>query len=174
MKVNSIIRNLLIIIIVITNIGCDQVSKNIVRQKVVTNQQISVLDKYVILTKVENTGAFLSFGDHMSRISYWIMMIVLPLIVLGYALYYLFTAIDLSKVLIVSISLIVGGGLGNIIDRVLYGSVTDFLHFDFVLFHTGIVNLADISLTTGFFILFYVLIVDRKSLNQGALNEKFS
>jgi len=58
-----------------------------------------------------------------------------------------------TKLLIISISLIIGGGIGNIIDRILYGSVTDFLFFDFVIFHTGIVNMADIAVTTGFFML---------------------
>lgn len=57
--------------------------------------------------------------------------------------------------------MIIGGGLGNINDRIIYGSVTDFLYFDFVLFHTGIVNMADISLTIGFFILIYEFLINR-------------
>jgi signal peptidase II len=163
MKVNRILRNLLIVLLLVTNIGCDQVSKSIVRQKVASNQQIRVIDRYVILTKVENTGAFLSLGDHLPLKTYRIMMIFLPLAVLGYALWFLFTTRNLSGVFILSLCLIIGGGTGNIIDRALYSSVTDFLHFDFVVFHTGIVNLADISLTTGFFILLYKLIFDRKN-----------
>ena len=93
-------------------------------------------------------------------------MIILPLIILGFALYYLLTGNNLSKLLILGFCLIIGGGLGNIYDRIIHGSVTDFLYFDFRLFHTGIVNLADISLTTGFFILMYGLIINRRILNQ--------
>lgn len=55
----------------------------------------------------------------------------------------------------VGVSFIVAGGIGNIIDRFIYGSVTDFLYFDFYIFHTGIVNFADMILTTGFFMLIY-------------------
>jgi signal peptidase II len=117
------------------------------------------------LTKIENTGAFLSLGDSLPRVLYKLLMIVLPLIVLIYALYYLLTSNDLTRLLILGISLIIGGGLGNIIDRVMYNSVTDFLYFDFVVFHTGIVNMADISLTAGFFILFYELFVKRWIIN---------
>jgi signal peptidase II len=92
-------------------------------------------------------------------------MIFLPLIVLGYALYYLFKNNNLSRLLTLGFCLIIGGGLGNIYDRIIYGSVTDFLYFDFVLFHTGIVNMADISLTTGFFILIYEFLINRGDLN---------
>ena len=48
---------------------------------------------------------------------------------------------------------LIGGGIGNIIDRLLYGSVTDFLHIDFGLFRTGIFNLADVSIMVGIGIL---------------------
>ena len=48
---------------------------------------------------------------------------------------------------------LIGGGIGNIIDRLLYGSVTDFLHIDFGLFRTGIFNLADVSIMIGIGIL---------------------
>jgi signal peptidase II len=146
----------------VTNVGCDQISKYIVRQKVEYNVQTSVIGKFLTITKVENTGAFLSLGDKLPRFIYKFLMIFLPLIVLGYALYYLMTSDNLSKVLTVGITLIVGGGLGNIIDRVLYGSVTDFLYFDFGIFHTGIVNIADITLTTGFFIMMYEFIISKR------------
>jgi signal peptidase II len=56
--------------------------------------------------------------------------------------------------------------LGNIYDRILYGSVTDFISFDFVLFHTGIVNIADISVTAGFFIPAYEFLVNRMILKR--------
>ena len=164
MKVNKVIRNLLILIILTTNVGCDQISKCIVRQKIDFNDRTSVIGNFVTITKVENTGAFLSLGDHLPRIIYKILMIILPLIVLGYALYYLLTSNNLSKLLILGICFIIGGGLGNVFDRILYGSVTDFLHFNFGLFHTGIVNMADISITIGFVILMYELYINRRIL----------
>jgi signal peptidase II len=165
MKVNKAIRNLLIIIFLATNVGCDQISKCIVRQKLEYNNQTSLIPDFITIVKVENTGAFLSLGDHLPRIIYKILMIFLPLIVLGFALYYLLISSNLSKLLAVGLCLIIGGGLGNIIDRILYGSVTDFLHFNFGLFHTGIVNLADISITSGFVILFYNLFINRDELD---------
>jgi len=161
MKAHRILRNSLILIILATNVGCDQVSKSIVRQKIDYNEKISVIKDIVTLTKVENTGAFLSLGDHLPRMTYIILMIILPLIVIGFALFYLFKNSALSKLKIIGICLVIGGGLGNIFDRIIYSSVTDFLHFDFVLFQTGIVNIADISVTAGFCILIYELLMNR-------------
>jgi signal peptidase II len=165
MKLKKIVRNLLILILLATNVGCDQISKCIVRQTIEYNHRTSIIGNYVTITKVENTGAFLGLGDQLPRIIYKILMIILPLIVLGYAIYFLLTSNNLPKLFIFGICLDIGGGLGNIYDRIIYGSVTDFLHFDFVLFQTGIVNLADISLTLGFFILLFVFFKNRGTLN---------
>lgn len=166
MKLNKITRNILILILLTLNVGCDQISKSIVRQKVDSNERISVIDNFVTLTNVENTGAFLSFGDSLPRFLYKILMIFLPLLVLGYGLYYLLTNNNLTRLLTLGICFIIGGGLGNIYDRIMHGSVTDFLHFDFVIFQTGVVNLADISVTAGFFILIYELYIKRINLRR--------
>jgi signal peptidase II len=165
MKMKRTLRNLLILTLLVTNIGCDQFSKSIVRQKVDFKENISVFDDFVTLTKVENTGAFLSLGDNLPRMAYLIVIIIIPLIVLGFALFYLMTSTLHSKLFVLGLCLIVGGGFGNIIDRILYGSVTDFLHFNFVVFQTGIVNMADISITAGFIILIYELYINRLRLN---------
>ncbi len=158
-------KTLLILLLLSVNIGCDQIAKSIVRRNVEFNQQTEVIKGFITLTRVENTGAFLSMGDNLPRFGYLTMMIILPLLVLGYALYYLFTSENLSRLMTLSMCLFIGGGFGNIFDRIIYGSVTDFLLFDFVLFRTGIVNLADISITTGFFIVVYEIIVKWKNLN---------
>ena len=44
---------------------------------------------------------------------------------------------------------VIGGGIGNVFDRIAYGSVTDFLHVKFGIFQTGIFNVADLSIMTG-------------------------
>jgi signal peptidase II len=172
MNVNKIKRNLLILILLVTNVGCDQISKSIVRQRIDYGEQISLVGNFVILTKVENKGAFLSLGESLPRLMYKLVMIVLPLVVLIYVLYYLFTGSNLTNLLILGFCLIIGGGFGNIYDRILYHSVTDFLHFDFVIFHTGIVNIADISVTAGFFILMYKFFVNRRILNLKTTTKK--
>jgi signal peptidase II len=171
MRTKTIIRNILIMILLATNIGCDQITKHIVRERVEYNHSSPLLGNFITLTKVENTGAFLGLGNELPRIVYKLLMIFLPLIVLGYALWYLFTGKAHSRLLIFALCMVIGGGFGNIYDRILYGSVTDFLHFDFVIFHTGIVNMADISLTLGFFVLIYISFINRGDLKGNILQK---
>ncbi|MDR1097426.1 MAG: signal peptidase II [Tannerella sp.] len=167
MKRQKLVRSSIVAVIILFTVGCDQLSKHIVRQKVEYGTQISVIGDCVTLTKVENTGAFLGLGNSIPRPLYRLLMIIMPLAVIGYALFYLIKKETLSGLMLVAISLIMGGGLGNIYDRILYGSVTDFLYFDFVLFHTGIVNMADIFVTAGFFMILYGFCMDqRKTLRE--------
>ena len=49
----------------------------------------------------------------------------------------------------VALSFAIGGGIGNIYDRIIHGSVTDFMHIDFGFFETGIFNMADVSIMVG-------------------------
>lgn len=136
-----------------SNISCDQISKNIARQTLEYNEQVSLVNNYLTLIKVENTGAFLSLGHTLPQPVKILLLSIIPLIVLGLAIFYLLTSKHLSIATLTGISFIVGGGMGNIYDRILYGSVTDFLHIDFRIFKTGIFNMADVSIMTGMFII---------------------
>ena len=58
---------------------------------------------------------------------------------------------------------IVGGGIANVFDRFMYGSVTDFLHIDLGgVFRTGIFNIADLSVTTGMIMILLASFLYRK------------
>ncbi|QNL48367.1 signal peptidase II [Olivibacter sp. SDN3] len=155
MKVKSISRSTLALLLVICNISCDQLSKNIVREHVAYYDQIPVIPNYVTLTKVENAGAFLSLGSALPDILRMALLTLLPLLVLAYGLYLLFVRRSTPGVFMIGLSFVLGGGIGNLIDRLLYGSVTDFLHIDFIVFQTGIFNMADVSILIGIALLFY-------------------
>ncbi len=148
MITKRIFRTLFILVMLSANIGCDQVSKHIVRQKI-DDQQIILVNAHLILTKVENTGAFLSAGSSLPQPIKIILLTILPLIVLALALFYLLTERRLSILTMIGICFVIGGGIGNIYDRIIYNSVTDFLHINFGFFETGIFNMADVSVMTG-------------------------
>jgi signal peptidase II len=170
MKAKKILKVTFILIILCSNIACDQVSKNIVRHKIDYNEQISLIGKYLTLTKVENTGAFLSLGNSLPKNLKLIILTILPLIVLGFAIVYILTKNNLSTLTLLGIVFIVGGGIGNIYDRFIYGSVTDFLHIDFVIFQTGIFNMADVSVMLGTFILFGEFYFRKANLSHKTLH----
>lgn len=144
----------LLLIVIAINLGCDQVSKVIARKNIAPHEQITVIENRFILTKVENTGAFLSAGSNLPDFVRIILLIVMPVGVLAYGLWYLYSTKNLPSLLQIGVCFLIGGGIGNIYDRIVYGSVTDFLFMDFVIFKTGIFNLADVSIMIGIGTLF--------------------
>ena len=143
-------RNLLITTIVFLSIALDQISKIWVRNNFESYIENSIIGDVFTLIKVENTGAFLGMGSELSETLRILLLIVLPIIVLISITIYTYIDKTLDKISIIGFSLIIGGGIGNIFDRIVYGSVTDFLYLDFGgMFKTGIFNIADPSVTTG-------------------------
>ncbi|MFN8345048.1 MAG: signal peptidase II [Spirosomataceae bacterium] len=165
MIIKKVLRTFLILMIVGVNIGCDQVSKNIVRQNVYYNDSIELIGKHLTLTKVENTGAFLSLGAALPEFAKVLFLLILPVVALFLGLGFLLLKSDLSHQRLIGLGFIIGGGIGNIFDRWQYGSVTDFLHIQIGLFQTGIFNLADVSIMTGALIIFAEAFIRRKALS---------
>ncbi len=146
---NTILRTSFILLIILLNAGCDQVSKHIARENLRYNDYVSVIGKQLVLIKTENSGAFLSAGDSMTSSIKFVFLSIIPLIALLYGIYFLIVRIHLPKLLVLGICFVIGGGIGNLYDRLLYGSVTDFLHIDLYGLKTGIFNLADVSIMIG-------------------------
>lgn len=159
MKPFNLIRISSILLIVLINIGCDQVSKSIVREKLDAHENIHFLDNHLMLTKVENSGAFLSAGDALPPLAKTLLLSVFPALILLTLMVWLFRQQDLSRGAVFGLSCVIGGGIGNVFDRIVHGSVTDFLYIHFDIFRTGIFNFADVSITSGvLFLLAFQLI----------------
>ncbi|MGN8057146.1 signal peptidase II [Pedobacter sp. 22163] len=144
-----------LLLLLTLNFGCDQISKKIVRTEISDYEHISIIKDRFTLTKVENSGAFLSLGDNMPYIFRLIILTGLPLLFLGYGLYFLFAKRNLPMSMQIALCFLIGGGIGNLYDRIVHGSVTDFMHMDFYLFQTGVFNFADISIMIGVGILLF-------------------
>jgi len=143
-------RNILILGLVVFNIILDQVSKFIVRVDVIAGSETEIFGQYFTLHNVENKGAFLGMGSDFSPTLRIALLLVLPIIVLALVLRHIIKDKTINTMTLVGFCCIVGGGLANVYDRVVYGSVTDFLHIDLgSVFRTGIFNLADVSVMVG-------------------------
>lgn len=160
-------RNLIVIIVLLSNIGCDQISKNAARNAIDYGERITVLPNYLTLTKVENSGAFLSLGDNLPDIFKIPLLTIMPAIVLLGMLGFVLGNRKMTLNYALPIAFIVGGGIGNLYDRIRYSSVTDFLHMDFQLFQTGIFNMADVSIMIGTFWLLLIQFNTRKEKQIG-------
>jgi len=169
MKTQRIARTLIIVILLSSTIGCDQASKIIVRKHVADYEQIGIITHYFTLTKVENTGAFLSLGQALPQPVKSILLVILPILALAFALVYLFAKTSLSSMRLVGICFIIGGGVGNIYDRLMYGSVTDFLYIDLGAIQTGIFNMADVAVMSGMILLILETLFTR-SRRESELN----
>ncbi|MEH3112055.1 signal peptidase II [Pedobacter terrae] len=147
-KIENLRWSVLLLLLTL-NFGCDQISKRIVRNEISNYENISIIKDRFTLTKVENTGAFLSLGDNMPYIFRVIVLTGLPLLFLAYGLYFLFAKRNLTMTMQIALCFLIGGGIGNLYDRIVHGSVTDFMHMDLYLFQTGVFNFADISIMIG-------------------------
>jgi signal peptidase II len=164
MSSKHIFRIFFITLLLISNIGCDQISKNLVRQNYSTD--VKFLGNHVTLTKIENAGAFLSLGDSLSSPIKFALLTMLPMLALSFGFIFILTKKDLTNTTLLALCFIIGGGIGNVYDRLVYGSVTDFLHIDFGIFQTGIFNLADVSIMTGMLIILIHAYFKRAELSQ--------
>lgn len=159
-------RNIFIALLVIANIAIDQVSKFWVRANFAYGESKSIIDEYFIMQYVENKGAFLGMGSDLNPTLRVILLLVLPVIVLGYVTYYIIKNKELDKMSLIAFCCIIGGGIANVFDRIVLGSVTDFFFIDLGgVFRTGIFNLADVSVTTGMIMLLVASFMAPKKKN---------
>lgn len=160
----------LVFLLVAISVALDQLTKVVARREIGFQERIEVLGSYFTLTRVENTGAFLSMGDELPEWLRFTLLSIMPLGVLGFGFYYLLSTKDLPLSFQVGICLLLGGGIGNIYDRLMYGSVTDFMHMDFGLVQTGVFNIADVSIMIGIGIL--LLLSFQKKITEPLIDKE--
>jgi signal peptidase II len=127
----------------------DRWTKTLVAEKFHLNESISVIDGFFSITYVRNTGvAFGIFSAISSPIKSALLPAFTGLAVILVVIYSLSTPVR-NWLLQLALSLIVGGALGNLMDRLLYGYVIDFLEFYAGSFSWPSFNVADAAISTG-------------------------
>lgn len=138
----------MIIILSIIFIIIDQVSKIIVVNNLTNNKSIEVIKSFFYLTYTNNKGAAFSILTGRR-----ILLILVALIVIGVLIYYVRKNKIEGKVNKIALSLVIGGSIGNLIDRIVRGAVVDFLDFKIFGYNYPIFNLADTFIVLGVFLL---------------------
>jgi len=143
----------------------DQVTKYIVTLNLAYYEFIPVLPVFN-LTHVHNYGAafsFLSGAGGWQRWFFAILALVASILMISWLKY---TSRN-QHLLCVSLVLILGGALGNLIDRLVFGYVIDFLDFYWSDYHFPAFNVADVSITFGaFFMVIYTIWFEPKEAKQ--------
>ena len=134
----------------------DQLSKIAVVSGMEVSQSIPVIQDVLHMTYVQNRGmAFGLFSDNR-------MLFMIPTVVLIAAVVFAIVKLgNKNKVLDVSLGLILGGGIGNMIDRVARGFVVDFVDFCAFDFWQWVFNVADSAVVVGAFLFMFAMITDK-------------
>jgi signal peptidase II len=147
---SRILKAILIALIVLMNVGCDQATKHLARTHVVNRGTVFVVGNIFILHYVENEGAFLGMGAGLPRPLRTVVFIAIPLAALTGMIVTLARRRATGWTLIAGFSFIAGGGFGNLIDRLTRGGrVSDFMNLGIGSFRSGIFNFADLSILIG-------------------------
>lgn len=135
----------LVLLISVTIAILDQVFKYLVINHLKPIENITVINKLLYFTYLENRGA--AFGILSNQRWFFILTTVLVIILL---VYLVFTKKFESKMFNISAALIIGGGIGNLIDRIFLGYVIDYIQLSFF---PPVCNFADYCITAGTIIL---------------------
>jgi len=143
-------KTLSIIIITLSCIVIDQVSKFVAKQYLDPGDFYSFAGDTLRLQYAENSGAFLGLGATLPEPWRHLIFTVLVGVFLLWLLVYLLRSTELTSLATVCLSLVCAGGLSNLIDRIAYdGRVVDFLNVGIGPLRTGIFNVADMAITFG-------------------------
>ena len=152
----------LVLAIVAVTIIVDQLTKFLVVKYMTLGQSISVIDNFLYITSHRNEGA--AWGILQGKM---IFFYVVTLVVIGLVILWI-RKLDMKKekLLVIALSLILGGALGNFIDRVMYQHVVDFINTYIFGYDFPIFNIADSALCIGVFLMAVDAILDIKRHSQ--------
>lgn len=172
MRFNGIVmkrKYWVLLILCVAIIATDQWTKGVVQQRLALYQRVEVIQGFFNLTHVRNPGgAFGIFGGEKGGLGSWLFVVV-SLVAIGSILFLFVKTREGEKTLSFSFSLVLSGAIGNLIDRLRFGEVVDFLDFYLYSYHWPAFNVADSAICIGIGLMaFDLLIRDRKRLRDSS------
>lgn len=160
-------RIVLTVIVLISCVGCDQASKSVAQSLLSETDVWSFWGDTVRLQLAHNHGAFLGLGSSFPEVLrdglFSLGVAGMLIALLGYILF----SKSASPSSILAYALLLAGGLGNLIDRLIYGGyVVDFINMGIGPIRTGVFNVADVVAVVGALILFTGMPSANKRLSE--------
>ena len=147
----------MIYIVIIIFLIMDIISKLIVSRVCTLNNSVSVINNFFSITYTHNYGGALSlFSDST------ILITVISIIVIIGIIIYLSKKKINNKIESLGYAFLLGGAIGNLIDRIIYGYVIDFLDFNIFGYNFPIFNIADMGIVIGIFLIIVIEIRGNK------------
>ena len=149
-------KTILIAFLLVTCIGCDQATKQIAKSSLKFSAPQSLFNDMLRLQYAENPGGMMSFGAELHpEIRFWFLTVFVGLMLFG-ILIFTVVSTKLTRFQITALTLIVGGGFSNLLDRLLHdGHVIDFLNVGIGGVRTAIFNVADVVIILGTLLLLF-------------------
>ena len=159
---------LLCAILIILSVAADQISKHLVLANIAMYERVEVLPGIFHFTYIENEGA--AFG--MLANNRWVFLVISAAAIVAFV-FYIIKYKPQDILLRVSLSFVVGGGIGNMIDRCFRGSVVDFIDVDFIDFY--VFNVADMFVCVGCgLMILYVIVSEVKDAKAKKAEKELS
>ncbi|OAB30152.1 signal peptidase II [Paenibacillus macquariensis subsp. defensor] len=136
----------------------DQGTKYLIASRMVLTEQIPVIGNFFLITSHRNRGAAFGILENQR----WFFIIVTTIVVIGIIWYLQKVMKTNNKLLPLALSLVLGGAIGNFIDRILTGEVVDFLQFNFGSYEFPIFNVADSCIVIGVGLIILDSLLDMK------------
>ena len=145
----------------------DQISKSVVVDKLKPITEAEFITHFIGFRYIENTGA--AFG--MMQGYRWLFISLSTIAIIGILVFLIVSGKKIHLLTGLGLSMIVGGGIGNQIDRIINGYVVDFIEFRFVDF--AVFNVADSFVTVGaVIVIICAIFVDKNLFSDKKKKEK--
>ena len=154
-------RKLIYPVIILALLSIDQLTKALVARSILFQSSKSIIPGFFNLTHIRNRGAIFGFFSHSESRILFVFLTLVSLVALGLVIYYFFKTPSSQRYMKISLSVILAGALGNLIDRIIRGYVIDFLDFHIKNWHWPSFNVADACITVGAFLLIFILVFKR-------------
>ena len=140
----------------------DQITKAAIVKNLFIHESRPVIDGFLNLVYVMNPGAAFGFLARASETFRHLFFIGITVLVIVLIIYYIIKSKSQNMLYLISLTLVFAGAVGNLIDRVRYGAVVDFLDFYIHTWHWPAFNVADSSITVGAVLMIIGMITQRK------------
>lgn len=161
------VRSLVYYIIALFVVLLDQLTKWLIIAKMELGESIPVIDQIFYITSHRNRGAAWGILQNQMLLFY-----IITVIVIVYLVYFLQKHKHEKKGFNVGLALILGGAIGNFIDRLFRKEVVDFFDFRIFSYHYPIFNIADSALVIGVTILIIYILFEERALKKEKVDEE--
>lgn len=142
-------------------VGADQITKALIIKHLPLHKSITVISGLFDITHILNPGGAFGLMANMSVVVRTVVFLFISSLAVGLILYFYIKTPPGYTLLAIGFALIFGGAIGNLIDRVRFGVVVDFLDFYIGKHHWPAFNVADSAITVGIFIFIYHLLLKK-------------